>query len=287
MSKKKEMYAPLTRWQYFTKTLYHDPSKTQEFEYDGVIYLKSQELQDIEERNARVNWVLLLVLCAMFLTAIKWQNIVVIAVGMVVIVAGELFRCGVEVGKDVTIAQLRQEGFRGFYVAVGLQSGGRLNIPGDDAQGVTAGIDFMRRVNGGQETKLEGRVVVIGGGNIAADVARTAVRCGAESVDLYCLESYDDMPMGPEDRGECERDGITIHAGWGQTEIVTENGHAAGIRFRKCLRVKNDQGRFAPEFDDNDTCQAQCAAVLYCIGQKVDWRQLLTGTAVTFNPNGI
>ena len=199
---------------------------------------------------------------------------------------GVQFRCGVEVGKDVTIAQLREQGYQGFYVAVGLQFGGRLNIPGDDAQGVTAGIDFMRRVNGGQETKLEGRVVVIGGGNIAADVARTAVRCGAESVDLYCLESYDDMPMGPEDRGECERDGITIHAGWGQTEIVTENGHAAGIRLRKCLRVKNDQGRFAPEFDDNDTCQAQCAAVLYCIGQKVDWRQLLTGTAVTFNPNG-
>ena len=199
---------------------------------------------------------------------------------------GVQFRCGVEVGKDVTIAQLREQGYQGFYVAVGLQSGGRLNIPGDDAQGVTAGIDFMRRVNGGQETKLEGRVVVIGGGNIAADVARTAVRCGAESVDLYCLESYDDMPMGPEDRGECERDGITIHAGWGQTEIVTENGHAAGIRVHKCLRVKNDQGRFAPEFDDNDTCQAQCAAVLYCIGQKVDWRQLLTGTAVTFNPNG-
>lgn len=199
---------------------------------------------------------------------------------------GVQFRCGVEVGKDVTIAQLREQGYQGFYVAVGLQSGGRLNIPGDDAQGVTAGIDFMRRVNGGQETKLEGRVVVIGGGNIAADVARTAVRCGAESVDLYCLEGYDEMPMGPEDRGECERDGITIHAGWGQTEIVTENGHAAGIRLRKCLRVKNDQGRFAPEFDDNDTCQAQCAAVLYCIGQKVDWRQLLTGTAVTFNPNG-
>ena len=199
---------------------------------------------------------------------------------------GVQFRCGVEVGKDVTIAQLREQGYQGFYVAVGLQSGGRLNIPGDDAQGVMAGIDFMRQVNGGQETKLEGRVVVIGGGNIAADVARTAVRCGAESVDLYCLEGYDEMPMGVEDRSECECDGVTIHAGWGQTEIVTENGHAAGIRLRKCLRVKNDQGRFAPEFDDNDTCQAQCAAVLYCIGQKVDWRQLLTGTAVTFNPNG-
>ena len=91
---------------------------------------------------------------------------------------GVQFRCGVEVGKDVTIAQLRQEGFRGFYVAVGLQSGGKLDIPGGDAQGVMAGIDFMRQVNGGQCSKLAGPVVVIGGGNIAADVARTAVRCG-------------------------------------------------------------------------------------------------------------
>ena len=199
---------------------------------------------------------------------------------------GVQFRCGVEVGKDVTIAQLREQGYQGFYVAVGLQSGGKLDIPGGDAQGVTAGIDFMRRVNGGQETKLEGRVVVIGGGNIAADVARTAVRCGAESVDLYCLEGYDEMPMGVEDRSECERDGVTIHAGWGQTEVTVRDGHAAGIRFRKCLRVKDDQGRFAPVFDDNDACEAACATVLYCIGQKVDWRQLLTGTAVTFNPNG-
>ena len=110
MGRKRERVTPLTRWQYFTKTLYHDPSKTQEFEYDGVIYLKSQELQDIEERNARVNWVLLLVLCAMFLTAIKWQNIVVIAVGMVVIVAGELFRMS-RLPKDIK-AHLTDSGRR-------------------------------------------------------------------------------------------------------------------------------------------------------------------------------
>ena len=110
MGSKRESMVPLTRWQYFTKTLYHDPSKTQEFEYDGVIYLKSQELQDIEERNARVNWVLLLVLCAMFLTAIKWQNIVVIAVGMVVIVAGELFRMS-RLPKDIK-AHLTDSGRR-------------------------------------------------------------------------------------------------------------------------------------------------------------------------------
>ena len=199
---------------------------------------------------------------------------------------GVEFRCGVEVGKDVTIAQLREQGYQSFYVAAGLQSGGKLNIPGGDADGVMAGIDFMRQVNLHEKKTLSGKVVVIGGGNIGADVARTAVRCGAESVDLYCLEAYDDMPMGEEDRSECERDGITVHAGWGQTEIVVEDGKCAGIRFRKCTRVKNDEGRFAPEFDDSVSEQAECTTVLYCIGQKVDWRELLTGTAVEFNPNG-
>ena len=199
---------------------------------------------------------------------------------------GVEFRCGVEVGKDVTIAQLREEGYQGFYVAVGLQSGGRLNIPGGEAQGVQAGIDFMRHVNSGLCSKMSGRVVVIGGGNIGADVARTALRCGADSVDLYCLEGYEDMPMGEEDRGECEREGITIHAGWGQTEIVEQDGKCAGIRFRKCLSVKNAEGRFDPKFDDAVTEETACDMVLYCIGQKVEWKALLTGTKVEFNPNG-
>ncbi len=199
---------------------------------------------------------------------------------------GVEFRCGVEVGKDVTIQQLRDQGFKGFFVAIGLQSGGRLNVPGDDAQGVIPGIDFIKKVNIEGPQQLHGKVVVIGGGNIGADVARTAVRCGAESVDLYCLESYDEMPMGEEDRGECEKDGITIHAGWGQTEIVTENGRCRGIMFRKCLSVKNAEGRFAPTFDDAVTETAECTTVLYCIGQRVDWGQLLTGTKVEFNPNG-
>ena len=199
---------------------------------------------------------------------------------------GVEFKCGVEVGKDVTIAQLREQGYKGFYVAVGLQSGGKLGVPGDDAQGVIAGIDFMRAVNIGGEGKLNGKVVVIGGGNIAADVARTAVRCGAESVAMYCLEGYNDMPMGAEDRTECERDGIAIHAGWGQTEIVAEDGQCKGVKFRKCLSVKNAEGRFAPTFDDSQTETAECVTVLYCIGQKVDWKQLLAGTKVEFNPNG-
>ena len=199
---------------------------------------------------------------------------------------GVEFRCGVEVGRDVTIPELREQGYKGFYVAIGLQSGGRLGVPGEDAEGVKAGIELMREVNLEGKKSLSGRVVVIGGGNIGADVARTALRCGAEKVSLYCLEDYDSMPMGVEDRTECEEDGIEIHAGWGQTEILAENGRCSGIRFRKCLSVRNAEGRFAPTFDDNTTEEVPCDMVLYCIGQKVDWRNLLTGTAVELNPNG-
>ena len=199
---------------------------------------------------------------------------------------GVEFHCGVEVGRDVTIAELREQGYKGFYVAVGLQSGGKLGVPGEDAEGVKAGIELMHEVNIEGKKSLSGRVVVIGGGNIGADVARTALRCGAEKVSLYCLEDYDAMPMGAEDRTECEEDGIEIHAGWGQTEILSENGKCSGIRFRKCLSVRNAEGRFAPTFDDAVTEEAPCEMVLYCIGQKVDWRNLLTGTAVELNPNG-
>ena len=199
---------------------------------------------------------------------------------------GVEFHCGVEVGRDVTIPELREQGYKGFYVAIGLQSGGRLGVPGEDAEGVKAGIELMREVNLEGKKSLSGRVVVIGGGNIGADVARTALRCGAEKVSLYCLEDYDSMPMGVEDRTECEEDGIEIHAGWGQTEILTENGKCSGIRFRKCLSVRNAEGRFAPTFDDNTTEEVPCDMVLYCIGQKVDWKGLLTGTAVELNPNG-
>ena len=199
---------------------------------------------------------------------------------------GVEFRCGVEVGRDVTIQQLRDGGYQGFYVAIGLQSGGRLNIPGDDAQGVMAGIDFTKLVNLEGPQTLEGKVVVIGGGNIACDVARTAVRCGAESVTMYCLEGYDDMPCGEEDRSECEKDGIAIRAGWGPVEITSADGKCTGITFRKCLSVKNAEGRFAPTFDDSVAETAECTTVLYCIGQKVDWGQLLAGTKVELNPNG-
>ena len=199
---------------------------------------------------------------------------------------GVQFRCGVEVGKDVTIQQLRDEGYKGFFVAIGLQNGGRLGVPGEDAEGVMPGVDWLKTVNSGTAAPLSGKVVVIGGGNIGADVARTAIRQGAGSVDLYCLESREDMPMGEEDIALCEADGVTLHPGWGQTEILSADGKCSGIRFRRCLSVRDAEGRFAPTFDDADTETAECSAVLYCIGQRADWKDLLAGTKVEFNRNG-
>ena len=199
---------------------------------------------------------------------------------------GVEFKCGVEVGKDVTIPELRRQGYKGFFVAVGLQNGTKLQIPGADSAGVIAGIDFLRQVNLEGEYKLSGKVVVIGGGNVACDVARTAVRCNAESVSMYCLESYEEMPCGVEERTECEKEGITIHAGWGPAEITANNGKTTGITFKKCLSVLDDEGRFAPTYDESSTETVECDVVIYCIGQKGDWQQLLKDTNVEFNPNG-
>ena len=200
---------------------------------------------------------------------------------------GVRFRCGVEVGRDVTIPQLREQGYEAFYLGIGLQNGGDLGIPGAEADGVMTGVDFLKSINRGNDVQLSGKVVVIGGGNIGADVARTAVRYGADSVDLYCLESFEDMPMGDEDKGLCAEDGVTIHAGWGQTSVGTEGGKCRSISFRKCVSVKNEEGRFDPKFDDSVTETAECSTVLYCIGQKPDWGKLLEGTSVELDGRGL
>ena len=200
---------------------------------------------------------------------------------------GVEFRCGVEVGKDITIQQLRDEGFKGFFLGIGLQNGGKLGIPGDDAANVMSGVDYVKAVTLGTAAPLSGNVVVIGGGNIGADVARTAVRQGAASVNLYCLESYDEMPMGEEDQELCKEDGVIIHDGWGQTEIRVEDGKCAGITFRKCVSVKNAEGRFDPRFDDDNTTSEDCTTVLFCIGQKPDYGTMLEGTRVKLSPRGM
>ena len=197
---------------------------------------------------------------------------------------GVEFRCGVEVGKDVTIEQLRAEGYKAFYVAVGLQKALKLNIEGEELEGVVGGLDFLRAVNKNEQKPLEGNTIVIGGGNAAIDVARTALRMGSAKVDLYCLEKDEEMPTVVEEKEAGLADGVTYNNSWGPKRILGENGKVTGVEFMRCLSVRDADGRFRPKYDENDTITVPCSNVLVSIGQVSDYGEILTGTkAATAN----
>lgn len=199
---------------------------------------------------------------------------------------GVAFKCGVEVGKDVTIAQLREQGFSGFYVAIGAQGGRSIGIEGEDAEGVESGISFICDVTLGKEKRLSGRTVIIGGGNVAIDVARTASRVGATETLLFCLEDREHMPADSDEIAEAQHEGIKINNGWGPKEILVKNGKIKGIVFKRCLSVLDDANRFAPKYAEEDLMTVECTHLLLSVGQSVVLGDLLTGTKVAFNRNG-
>jgi len=192
---------------------------------------------------------------------------------------GVEFKIGVEVGVDVTLDELRAQGYKGFYLAIGAQAGRKLGIEGEDSDGAIAGVDFLKNVNLGNESKLSGKVVVIGGGNVAIDVARTAVRSDVESVSMYCLESASEMPALPEEIEEATSEKISINNGWGPKRVVTENGKVTGVEFKKCISVF-DNGKFSPKYDENDVITVPADYVLMSVGQSIEWGKLLEGSKV-------
>lgn len=193
---------------------------------------------------------------------------------------GVEIKCGVEVGKDITLKELRKQGYKAFYIAIGCQGGRKANIEGEDAEGVMTAVDFLRTVGDNQNYPVEGRTVVVGGGNVAIDVARTASRCGASDVSMFCLEGRNIMPASEEEIAEAQEEGITLNCGWGPKEILTENGKVKGIVFKKCLSVFDENKRFAPKFDENVTMTVPCERVFLSIGQSIVWGNLLDGSKV-------
>ena len=193
---------------------------------------------------------------------------------------GVEIKCGVEVGKDVTLDELRSQGYKAFYIAIGCQGGRKANIPGEDAEGVMTAVDFLRTVGGDESYPVRGKAVVVGGGNVAIDVARTAVRCGAESVKMFCLEPRDRMPASEEEIEDAAADGVTLDCGWGPKEIRVENGKVTGVVFKKCVSVWDAEGRFNPAYDENDTITVDCDRVFLSIGQSIIWGDLLKGSRV-------
>ena len=193
---------------------------------------------------------------------------------------GVEIKCGIEVGKDVTIQQLRSQGYKAFYIAIGCQGGRTAGIPGEDAEGVMTAVDFLRTVGGDESYPVSGKAVVVGGGNVAIDVARTAHRCGADSVTMFCLEPREKMPASEEEIAEAMEEGVSLNCGWGPKEILTENGKVTGIVFKRCVSVWDESGRFSPTYDEADTKTVPCDRVFLSIGQSIQWGSLLEGTKV-------
>jgi len=199
---------------------------------------------------------------------------------------GVEFKCGVEVGKDITIQQLRDQGYKAFYLAIGLQGGRSVGVPGEDADGVESGVGFLKRVSLNNNVKLDGDVVVVGGGNVAVDVARTALRCTEGNVTMLCLESETEMPAAKDEVTEAKDEGVLVNNGWGPKEILTENGKVSGIVFKKCVSVYDKDHKFAPVYDEEKTITIKCANVLLAIGQSAQWGKLLEGLNVEIKRNG-
>ena len=198
---------------------------------------------------------------------------------------GVEFKTGVEIGKDVTLHELRRTGYKAFYLAIGAQASKKLDLEGEEAEGVMSGIEFLRKVNLNKALKLEGQTIVIGGGNVAIDVARTAERLGALQIDMYCLEKREEMPALDEEIEEAVAEGVVINNAWGPRRIVEENGHVVGVEFKKCLSVFDENGKFNPTFDENQTKTVKANNILISVGQAMDWGKLLQGSRMELNPN--
>ena len=199
---------------------------------------------------------------------------------------GVEIRCGVEIGKDITIEELREQGYKGFYVAIGCQRGRKLGITGENAKGTYAAVDFLREAGAKESFALEGDVVVVGGGNVAIDAARISSRCVDAKISMFCLEQRENMPASEEEIAEALEEGIELNCGWGPKEVLEEDGKVAGVVFKKCIRVLDEQGRFSPEYDEEQTVTIPCKHVIFSVGQAIEWGNMLDNLDLKRRPNG-
>ena len=198
---------------------------------------------------------------------------------------GVEFRCGVEVGKDVTIQQLRGEGYKGFYLAIGAQKSAKLHIPGEELEGALGGVDFLREVNLGNKPDIGRRCAVIGGGNVAMDVCRSAVRLGAEETYVFYRRSEAEMPADPEEVREAMEEGVKFRFLSAPVEIIGADGRVSAIKIEKmALGEPDERGRRKPvgtgEFEI-----VEIDSVIGAVGQTVDWGTLDVGALKTTKKN--
>ena len=190
---------------------------------------------------------------------------------------GVEFKCGVEVGKDVTIQQLREQGYKGIYLAIGAQKSAKIGVPGEELEGVLGGVDFLREVNLGKEVKVGKHVAVVGAGNVAMDVCRTAVRLGAEKTYIIYRRSQAEMPADPEEVGEAMEEGVEFRFLNAPVEILGRDGKVCGLKVEIMeLGEPDEKGRRKPVGTGKfETIEVE--TVIGAIGQRIDWGSLDVG----------
>ncbi|MBW2061337.1 MAG: FAD-dependent oxidoreductase [Deltaproteobacteria bacterium] len=187
-----------------------------------------------------------------------------------IIKTGIEVRVNTSVGSDLTWADLQQSGFNAVFISVGAQVSQRLAIEGLELDGVRWAIEFLKEVNLGRPMELKGEVVVIGGGNTAIDAAMTALRLGATSARLICLESREEMPAHSWECDDALAEGVVFHNSWGLKRLLGKDGRVTGLELKKCTSVFDKKGRFAPVYDEAETRTVEADTVLMAIGQTTE-----------------
>jgi heterodisulfide reductase subunit A-like polyferredoxin len=172
------------------------------------------------------------------------------------------------VGQDITFLTLQKDN-AAIFISAGAQKSRKLHVEGEDKPGVSHGIEFLRAAALPRKSAVKNRVLVIGGGNVAVDVARTALRLGAKDVEMVCLEQRHEMPAYKEEIEATLAEKITIRNGWGPKRILG-NGSVTGIELKRCPRVFDDQKRFRPAYDENDLTTVEADQIIVAIGQMTD-----------------
>lgn len=183
---------------------------------------------------------------------------------------GVEIKTGVTFGEDITLQGLKTEGFKAVFLATGLHLSRKLNVEGEQLPGILEGVGFLRDAALGKRISLEKEVMVIGGGNVAIDVALTAKRLGAEDVTLVCLEKREEMPAWDYEIEEALEEGVKIVNSLGPKRFLEKDGKASGVEFKRCTAVFDDQGTFNPQYDEKDLTTMETGSVIIAIGQAAD-----------------
>ncbi len=202
---------------------------------------------------------------------------------------GAEIKCGVNFGKDITLDSLKKDGYAAVFLAIGLHNGRNLGIPNEDISGVLQGVDFLRDASMGKKPEIGNDVIVVGGGNVAIDVALTAKRLGAKNVTLLCLERREEMPAWEHEIEEALEGDIKIVNSYGPKSFFIDKNdkRVSGIEFKSCTNVFDDSGRFNPQYDESVCQPFFCDTVIVSIGQSTNLEGIKEQGIAISRPGGL